>query len=208
MPASRVLAVSPIEQVEHYGDPGKATGSLDQAACREAGACRQASRRHHHGAGPRAHRLVVKKGAPHPDISSVEAFKRTLLGQIDRLCRPSERRHQRHLPGAGPGKAWHRRRAEIEDSPCFVARRPKLAASWRGRPRGEAEIGIQPISEMMEVPGIDVVGPLPADLQSPDLAVRLEGANHQWRKKPPRELSIDLVADERLGRVTGRAGAS
>ena len=25
---------------------------------------------------------------------------------------------------------------------------------------------------------------------------------------PPRELSIDLVADERFGRVTGRAGAS
>ena len=28
------------------------------------------------------------------------------------------------------------------------------------------------------------------------------------RKDPPRELSIDLVADERLGRVTGRVGAS
>jgi hypothetical protein len=40
------------------------------------------------------------------------------------------------------------------------------------------------------------------------LAVRPEGANHLWRKNPPRELSIDLVADERLGRVTGRAGAS
>ena len=40
------------------------------------------------------------------------------------------------------------------------------------------------------------------------LAVRPEGANHQWRKIPPRELSIDLVADERFGRVTGRAGAS
>jgi hypothetical protein len=40
------------------------------------------------------------------------------------------------------------------------------------------------------------------------LAVRPEGANHQWRKIPPRELSIDLEADERLGRVTGRAGAS
>ena len=35
--------------------------------------------------------------------------------------------------------------------------------------RGEAEIGIQPISELMEVAGIEVVGPLPADLQSPDL---------------------------------------
>jgi hypothetical protein len=40
------------------------------------------------------------------------------------------------------------------------------------------------------------------------VAVRPEGANHQWRKIPPRELSIDLEADERFGRVTGRAGAS
>ena len=40
------------------------------------------------------------------------------------------------------------------------------------------------------------------------LAVRLEGANHQWRKIPPGELSIDPEADERLGRVTGWAGAS
>jgi hypothetical protein len=31
------------------------------------------------------------------------------------------------------------------------------------------------------------------------LAVRLEGANHQWRKIPPGELSIDPEADEQLG---------
>jgi hypothetical protein len=35
------------------------------------------------------------------------------------------------------------------------------------------------------------------------MVVRPEGANHQWRKIPPRELSIDLEADERLGRATG-----
>ena len=40
------------------------------------------------------------------------------------------------------------------------------------------------------------------------LAVRPEGADHQGTKILPRELSIDLVADERLGRVTGRAEAS
>ena len=40
------------------------------------------------------------------------------------------------------------------------------------------------------------------------MAVRPDGANYQWRKTPSRKLSIDLVADERLGRVTGRAGAS
>jgi len=44
--------------------------------------------------------------------------------------------------------------------------------------------------------------------ESPSLAVRPEGAHHQWRKIPPGELSIDPVASERLGRVTGRAGAS
>jgi hypothetical protein len=44
--------------------------------------------------------------------------------------------------------------------------------------------------------------------KSREVAVRPEGANHQWRRIPPRELSIDLEADERFGRVTGRAGAS
>ena len=49
---------------------------------------------------------------------------------------------------------------------------------------------------------------LGAPARCPLLPVRPEGANHQWRKIPPGELSIDLVADERLGWVTGRAGAS
>jgi hypothetical protein len=38
--------------------------------------------------------------------------------------------------------------------------------------------------------------------------VRSESAYHQWRKIPSRELSIDLVADERFGWATGWAGAS
>jgi hypothetical protein len=42
----------------------------------------------------------------------------------------------------------------------------------------------------------------------PYMAVRPEGANHQWRKNPPGELSIDPVADERLVRVTAWVGAS
>jgi hypothetical protein len=45
-------------------------------------------------------------------------------------------------------------------------------------------------------------------MAGPVMAVRPEGAKHLWRKNPPRKLSIDLEANERLGRVTGRAGAS
>ena len=44
--------------------------------------------------------------------------------------------------------------------------------------------------------------------RSPLLAVRPEGANYQWRRNPPGELSIDPVADERLMRVTAWVGAS
>ena len=43
---------------------------------------------------------------------------------------------------------------------------------------------------------------------NPHFPVRPDGAYHQWRRVPPGELSIAPVADERLGRVTDRAGAS
>ena len=42
----------------------------------------------------------------------------------------------------------------------------------------------------------------------PRLYVRPDGAYHQWRKIPPRELLIDLVADERFVWATERAEAS
>jgi hypothetical protein len=44
--------------------------------------------------------------------------------------------------------------------------------------------------------------------ESRALAVRPEGADYQWRKIQRGELSIDPVADDRLVRVTARAGAS
>jgi molybdate transport system substrate-binding protein len=114
--------------------------------------------------------LAVKKGAPHPDISSVEAFKRTLLNAksiayvdpasggtsgiflaqaLEKLGIAGELKSKIHLVSAPAGQSSPRVGEVVQ--------------------RGEAEIGIQPISELLEVSGIDVVGPLPADLQSRDL---------------------------------------
>ena len=42
----------------------------------------------------------------------------------------------------------------------------------------------------------------------PRLYVRPDGAVYQWRKDPPSELSVALVADERPGGATRRAEAS
>ena len=41
------------------------------------------------------------------------------------------------------------------------------------------------------------------DPQHPVTLVRLEGAKHLWRRVPPSELSIALVAIGRRGRATG-----
>jgi molybdate transport system substrate-binding protein len=59
---------------------------------------------------------------------------------------------------------------------------------------GEAEIGIQPISELMEVSGVDVVGPLPADLQSADL-VYVAGSPATSEQPLPAKALIDFLAE-------------
>jgi molybdate transport system substrate-binding protein len=91
--------------------------------------------------------LAVKKGAPHPDISSVEAFKRTLLNAksiayIDPASGGTSGIHlAQTLEKLGIRKARHRRRAEAEDSPGFAACRPSSARVGEIVQRGEAEIG-------------------------------------------------------------------
>jgi molybdate transport system substrate-binding protein len=101
--------------------------------------------------------LAVRAGAPKPDIGDVAAFKRALLaaksvvrsregasGQyfvtlLDRLGIAEEMRGKITVAGSG-------RVAE------YVA-------------RGEAELAVQQISELVPVAGSDFVGPFPPELQ-------------------------------------------
>ena len=66
--------------------------------------------------------------------------------------------------------------------------------------RSEAEIGIQPISELLEVEGIDVVGPLPAELQSPDL-VYVAGAPYVSEQPIAAKTLIEFLADPKAAAV-------
>jgi molybdate transport system substrate-binding protein len=100
--------------------------------------------------------LAVKAGAPKPDISSPEALKRALLAAKSvgystqgasgiYFATVIER-----LGIAAEVKAKHK------DTPGAVG---ELVAA------GEAEIGVQQIPELAAVPGVEVIGPLPGDLQ-------------------------------------------
>jgi len=111
--------------------------------------------------------LVVRKGAAKPDISSVEAFKKALLGAKSIAYND---------PASGATSGIHL--AQVLDKLGIAAAlKPKihLGAQTAGKgvgdlvAHGDAEIGMSPVSELMEVGGIDIVGPLPAELQSPDL---------------------------------------
>ena len=58
--------------------------------------------------------------------------------------------------------------------------------------KGEAELGILPASELMGTDGIDIVGPLPAELQSPDLVFL--AASPMISEKPlPAKALIDFL---------------
>jgi len=102
--------------------------------------------------------IAVRKGATKPDIASPEALKRALLAA----------RSVSHSKTGQSGIYFPTVLARLGISDAMQS---KLVVPEGGTPigevvaRGEAEIGIQQISELLPVPGIEIVGPLPAPLQ-------------------------------------------
>lgn len=101
--------------------------------------------------------VAVRRRAPRPDIGTVAAFRETLLAAPTIAC-------------TGEGASGLHFAQVIERLGIAEPLRPKL----RTRPggliaelllTGEAELAIQQIPELLAVPGVDVIGPLPAEVQ-------------------------------------------
>ena len=101
--------------------------------------------------------MAVRKGAPKPDISSVDALKRTLL-QAKSIAYSASVSGQYLTTELFP-------RLGIADQVMGKSRRIDRERVGAVVARGEAEIGFQQISELLPEPGIDVVGPLPPEVQ-------------------------------------------
>jgi molybdate transport system substrate-binding protein len=105
--------------------------------------------------------MAVREGAPKPDISTVEAFRKTLLDAKSIAYSDS---------GSGTYLSTTLfPKMGILDQLSGKSR--KVRGPPSGEPvaavvaRGEAEIGFQQVSEIIHVKGIDYVGPIPAELQ-------------------------------------------
>lgn len=106
----------------------------------------------------------VAKGAPKPDISSEAAFKAALLAaKAIAVTDPA---------GGGSSGVYFSKLFEKMGLAETLKPKLKLAA---GGPngyaatfviKGEADFAMQPIPELMAVPGIEVVGPLPGAFQN------------------------------------------
>jgi molybdate transport system substrate-binding protein len=100
--------------------------------------------------------VAVRAGAPKPDISSGEALKRAVLAAKSIVY------------STGPSGIYLAglfQRMGIADALKAKIRQVQGEPAGAVVARGEAEIGFQQMSELLPVGGIDLVGPLPADVQ-------------------------------------------
>ena len=106
--------------------------------------------------------MAVRKGAPKPDISSSEALKRALLAATSiTYLNPAD--------GGASGIHF----AKVLDRPGIANEMklktvfaPKTGAVGEFVACGAAEIGVIQYQLLFSVPGIEIVGPLPGDLQN------------------------------------------
>jgi len=106
--------------------------------------------------------VVVKAGAPKPDVSSREALKRSLLAAKSVAFGDPKT--------GGAGAIFFAGVIEKLDIAKEVGAKAKLitgngAAVSEAVAKGEAEIGVSQVSELMLVPGVDFVMPIAPELK-------------------------------------------
>ncbi len=101
--------------------------------------------------------VEVRAGAPKPDISSVDAFKRALLNA----------RSIAYLRvGSGVYLAGLLDRLGVSETIKSKVTRPESDIVSELVAKGEIELGMTVITQILTTPGVDLVGPLPPEIQS------------------------------------------
>ncbi len=102
--------------------------------------------------------VAVARGAPRPDISSTDAFVRALLDA------PSIA----YSRAGASGQYFAGLIARLGIAEAVNAKATIIPSGFTAErvARGEVALAIQQVSELMAVKGVDIVGPLPAELDA------------------------------------------
>ncbi|MGB8677939.1 MAG: substrate-binding domain-containing protein, partial [Pseudolabrys sp.] len=102
--------------------------------------------------------VAVKQGAPKPDISTVEAFKSTMLN-AKAIAYTTAGQSGLHFISVTE-------KLGIADQVKAKGKTIPGGAAAEFIVKGEADTAVQLIPELASVPGVEVVGPFPAELQN------------------------------------------
>ena len=146
--------------------------------------------------------MVVRAGSRKPDIGTVDALRRTLLEAKSIAYSDSS-------SGIYLSTVLFARLGVAEQ---LAGKSKKVRGPPSGEPvaavvaRGEAEIGFQQVSELIHEPGVDFVGPIPAELQQD---TRFSGAlTSRGRETEAAEALIRFLASEQAAGAITKAGLS
>ena len=101
--------------------------------------------------------VAVRAGAPKPDVSTTDAFKQALL-------------NAKSIGYNGVGASRAGIEAVFGKLGIATALKAKIKLLNVSAPlvvaKGDVEIGLAPVSEVLPVPGVQLAGPFPAEVQS------------------------------------------
>ena len=144
--------------------------------------------------------VAVRTGAPKPDISSPEALKRSLLAAKS-IVYPD--------PTRGGATGIHAARV-IEQLGISEQMKPKTTLTPAGEyaeivARGDAEIAIVQPMVVLGVPGIELVGPLPDELQNKTDFVFMAGVGaHATQAESARAFITYLLTPDAARVITAK----
>ncbi len=140
--------------------------------------------------------VAVLAGKPKPDIGTVEALKHALL-DAGSIAFTQEGASGMHFAGAIErlGIAEQVKAKAVQQPGGLIG---ELVAA------GKAEIAIQQIPELLAVPGLELVGPLPAEIQL--VTVSEAGVFSGTKQAAAARLFIELLASPAASRVMQAKG--
>ena len=141
--------------------------------------------------------MAVRAGAPKPDIGSTEGLRRTLL-QAKSIA------YSASVSGDYLTKELYQRLGvadQVMSKSRLIGGGERVGAVIA---RGEAEIGFQQMSELLPIPGIDHVTPLPPEVQK--VSVFSAGVASSTRDSEAAHVIIKFLASPEAAGAIGKSG--